>query len=69
MGTGYGIPDWGGGPFSDGKIEGNKISFVSKAGQLTINASGTLSGDVIEITQTVGDQSQKFTVKRIKSGK
>jgi CubicO group peptidase (beta-lactamase class C family) len=59
----------GGGPFSEGKIEGNKISFVSKTDQFTIQTTGILSGDRIEITQTAGDQSQKFTVKRVSAVK
>jgi hypothetical protein len=59
----------GGGPFADGKIEGNKFSFKTDTNQGTFSTTGILSGDTIEITQTVGDQSSKFTIKRVKPGK
>jgi hypothetical protein len=56
----------GGGLFSEGKIEGNKISFVVRTDQFTINTSGTLSGDLINITQKSGDSTSGFVLKRVK---
>ena len=55
----------GGGPFEEGKIDGNKISFVSRPGPSTIiEMTGTLSGDVINMTQKKGDDVKKFTLER-----
>jgi CubicO group peptidase (beta-lactamase class C family) len=59
----------GGGPFSDGKIDGNNLSFVSKTDQLTLLTSGTLSGDVIHLTQKNGNEATQFTIKRITNGR
>jgi hypothetical protein len=59
----------GGGPFSGGKIEGNKISFFVATDQFTINTTGTLSGGVIDMIQKVGNDSTKFTIKRVKPTK
>jgi hypothetical protein len=56
----------GGGPFSEGKIEGNNISFAVRTDQYTINTSGTLSDDVINISQKNGNDITRFAVKRIK---
>jgi hypothetical protein len=54
----------GGGPFSEGKVDGNNLSFVVRTNEFTINTNGTLSGDVIQITQKNADAVTKFTVKR-----
>ncbi len=59
----------GGGPFAGGKIEGNNISFYVALEQFTINTTGTLSGDVINMAQTVGKDVTKFAVKRVNPGK
>ncbi|MBN1906669.1 MAG: serine hydrolase [Deltaproteobacteria bacterium] len=56
----------GGGPFSEGKIDGNKISFIVRVDQATtIETAGILSGDVIKMTQKKGDEVKQFTVKRV----
>lgn len=60
----------GGGPFEEGKIEGNKISFVSKPGPSTIiEMTGTVSGDVIHMTRKNGDKVDEFTLKRVRENK
>jgi hypothetical protein len=56
----------GGGPFSEGKIEGKGISFVVRTDQFTINTTGTLSGDVINIAQKNGNDTAQFTIHRMK---
>jgi len=56
----------GGGPISDGIIEGNKIEFRLDAGEIIILNNGTLSGDEIHITQTIGTEKIKVVVKRVK---
>ena len=55
----------GGGPFSEGKIDGNNISFVAKTDQFTIDTTGTLSGDVIELAEKIGNDTIKLTLKRV----
>jgi hypothetical protein len=55
----------GGGAFSDGKIDGNKISFIANTGQYIIETTGTLSGDVIKFTRRNGDDVAQFTAKRV----
>ncbi len=56
----------GGGPFSEGKIDGNKISFVVRIDpSTTIETTGTVSGDVINIIQRKGNDVKEFTVKRV----
>jgi len=58
----------GGGPFAEGKIDGNTISFQVKLTDYTIYTSGTLSGDVINMTQKARDTATQFAVKRAKPG-
>jgi CubicO group peptidase (beta-lactamase class C family) len=56
----------GGGPFSEGKIDASKISFVVRLDQsTTIETTGTVSGDVINMTQKKGDETKQFTIKRV----
>ena len=55
----------GGGPFSEGKVDGSNFSFVVRTDQFTINTNGTLSGNVIQITQKNGDDVTKFSIKRV----
>ena len=55
----------GGGAFSDGKIDGDKISFVFRTDQFTIETTGTVSGDVINITQRNGERVIQFIAKRV----
>ncbi len=55
----------GGGSLAEGKIAGKKISFIARPGPSTIiEMTGTLSGDVINITKKNGDTVTKFTLKR-----
>jgi len=56
----------GGGQISEGKIDGKNIEFKLNAGNsLIIVNHGTLSGDEIHITQTVGEENTKYVLKRI----
>jgi hypothetical protein len=55
----------GGGPFSGGKVEGNKLSFYVNIGDRTVYTNGTISGDVINMTRNNGDEVQQYTVKRV----
>ena len=57
----------GGGPITDGKIDGNNIEFRLDAGDdIIIMNKGTLSGDEIHITQTIGTEIIKVVFRRVK---
>ena len=57
----------GGGPISEGKIDGKNIEFKLNAGEdIVIINNGTLSGDEIHITQTIGQEKIKVVLKRVK---
>ena len=51
--------------FSEGKIDGDKISFVVILGATTYEWNGTVSGDEINFTQRSGERVDQFTVKRV----
>jgi hypothetical protein len=56
---------------AEGKIEGDKISFVEnlpyQGMDLSIEYTGTVSGDKMELSRTVaGQQGETFTAKRAK---
>src|SRR5215813_3058386 len=59
-------------PISDGKIDGDTISFTrsfsGQNGSMKINYKGKVSGDEIKFTVTRegADQAQEFTAKRAK---
>lgn len=59
----------GSGPFSGGKIDGNKLSFSVEIPNNIVYVSGTLSGDVINMTQKKGDEVNDFTLKRVRGEK
>ena len=54
----------GGGPFNEGKIDGDKISFVVSYGNTHIEWNGTVSGDEIYFTRQNGEKVDQFTAKR-----
>lgn len=56
----------GGGPITNGKIDGNNIEFTLNAGEFIIINKGTLSGDEIHLTETIGDGEIKVVLKRVK---
>ena len=56
---------------SDGKIEGDKVSFTEnlkyQGMELKITYTGTIAGDEIKLSRTVGDQpGESFVAKRAK---
>ena len=57
----------GGGQISDGKIDGNNIEFKLITSEFTILNNGTLSGDEIQLTETVDEEEIKVVLKRVKS--
>jgi len=57
----------GGGPISDGKIDGKNIEFTLNAGEnIVIINNGTLSGDEIHLFETIGKEKIKVVLKRVK---
>jgi hypothetical protein len=63
--TGKVISKFGEGWISEGKMDGQNISFIVKMGQSTIKSSGTLSGDLINMIQMNGYETSTFTVRRV----
>ena len=55
-------------PISDGKIDGDNISFKQvlsfNGNEITLNYSGVVKGDTIEFTRDAGRGPQTFTAKR-----
>ena len=62
--TGFIKSSLGGRSISDGKIDGNNIEFRLNAGEVTIMNNGTISGNEIHMTQTVGTEKTKYVLKR-----
>ncbi len=48
---------------SDGKMNGDKISFSATGGQFVLRYSGTISGDKMTLVVNVGDGQFVFNVK------
>ena len=60
----------GSGPISEGKIDGKNIEFKLNAGKdIVIVNKGTLSGDEIKLTETIGEQKINVVLKRVKHDK
>ena len=60
----------GGGPISEGKIDGNSIEFKLVTTGLTVIINGTLSTDEIHLTETSGTTiDNKVVLKRVKYDK
>lgn len=57
-------------PITEGKIDGNKISFVENLNyqgmELRIVYEGTVSGDEIQLARIEGAGGEKFVAKRMK---
>jgi len=57
----------GGGPISEGKIDGKNVEFTLHAGEdIVIKSNGVVDGDEIHITQTIGEEEIKIVLKRVK---
>ena|ERR1017187_8486590 len=53
-------------PISDGKVDGDKISFTVVTDQWTAVITGTVSGDDLKLTAQVGERSIELAAKRVK---
>lgn len=52
-------------PISDGKVEGDTITFTAPGGQATATFKGVVSGNEIKFTRTrQGGQAREFVAKR-----
>ena len=56
-------------PISDGKIEGNKLSFNTKFQDNTIEHEGTVSGDTIQLKAKGPWGEMDMTLKRVEEKK
>ena len=59
----------GSGNITSGKISGNSFEFVINTGEITILNNGTVSGDEIQLTETINGEKIKVTLKRVKNDK
>ena len=50
---------------SNGKVDGKNIEFRLNAGDVVIMNNGTISGDEIQMTQTIGTEKTKYVLKRV----
>lgn len=53
-------------PISEGKVDGDKISFSIVTDQWTAVVTGTVSGDDLKLTAQVGERTVELAAKRIK---
>jgi hypothetical protein len=53
-------------PISEGKIDGDKVSFVVQTDNFKAVISGTVSGDDLKLTALVGERSIDLAAKRVK---
>ena len=51
-------------PISEGKVEGNEISFVIATDEFRAVTKGTISGDEIKLKVEAGDRTFEMTAKR-----
>ena len=56
----------GGGPISEGKIDGNIIEFKLITSGFTVINTGKLSGDEIHLTETSGAAKNNIILRRIR---
>lgn len=52
-------------PISDGKVDGNKITFKIQFGDNVIDHQGTVSGDTIQLKSTGPWGESEMTLKRV----
>jgi hypothetical protein len=52
-------------PISEGKVDGNNISFTVATDQMKVLHKGVVSGDEIKMTGQMGDQNFEMTAKRM----
>jgi hypothetical protein len=51
-------------PISQGKLDGDNISFTVEAGELKVIHKGTVSGDEMKLNVEMGDQKLEMTALR-----
>ena len=53
-------------PISDGKVDGDKVSFTVVTDQWTAVITGTVSGDDLKLTAQVGERTVALAAKRVR---
>jgi hypothetical protein len=56
-------------PISEGKLEGDAISFTVDAGGFKVMHKGTVTGDTMKLKVDMGDQSFEMTATRVPPAK
>ena len=51
---------------SEGKVDGDNITFTVSTDQFTVVHKGTVSGDEMKLKADVGDRTMELTAKRVK---
>jgi len=51
-------------PISEGKVEGDQISFVIATDQFRAESKGIITGDAIKLTIVTGDRTFEMTARR-----
>ena len=54
-------------PISEGKLDGDKISFTVETDQFKVTHKGTVSGDEMKLEVNIGDETMQMTAKRVAS--
>ncbi len=64
--TGTATGPQGEAPITEGKVEGDKVSFTVESGQFKAVMTGTVTGDDLKLTGQVGDRNFELAAKRVK---
>jgi hypothetical protein len=64
--TGTATGSQGEAPITEGKVEGDKVSFTVESGQFKAVLTGTVSGDDLKLTGRAGDSNFELAAKRVK---
>ena len=64
--TGSATGPQGEAPFTEGKVDGDKINFTVESGQFKAVLTGTVSGDDLKLTGQTGERSFELAAKRVK---
>jgi|SRR5579884_564124 len=54
-------------PITEGRLDGDSISFTVEMNEMKIVHTGTVSGDEMKLKVNIGDQTMDMTAKRVKT--
>ncbi|HEY3839713.1 MAG TPA: hypothetical protein VGL72_24245 [Bryobacteraceae bacterium] len=64
--SGTALGPHGDAPITEGKVDGDKINFTVATDNFKAVLTGTVAGDEMKLSATVGDRTFDFPVKRVK---